>query len=1099
MKRILSLIIAAVMVLCSIPFTAVAIEDQNTVKRYTVLVLDTSGKSDFITKDGDVIYSADAALDYVQRASSRFLDNISNAPGENYVAIVSYRDDAETVSGFTADFDTLKKEIDDLSASGDTRSVASGIEAAGELLEQIDVANARKNVVLFTTGMTNAGEYNYEGVYDETTVGSNWKRSNTQVHLYAYANAAIAKADALKAGGVSVYTIGLFQTMDNMPENGQSIIDLFRLTANNLATSDDYYYPIENPDELEFKFGDVIDDIINPKYELTFTYNSTEDYTATCYYTNDYFSKSAYEYDASLATMTLSFAMSAFGSEAGGYDDYTDKSKNARKLLQDIGVKAEDIEYNDWFTKKPTTDSIGVIAGNMPISVNGENYTLIALAVRGAGYEQEWASNFTVGTEGLHTGFNEAKEQVLDFLKNYIANRKISGDVKLWITGYSRAAATANLLAGAIDDGVLLSENITYENDDVYAYCFETPAGALTSQVKGQSKYYNIFNIINSSDPVPYVAPAALGFGRYGVDKYLPSAESSANYATLKHNMLKIYNGLDSTDEYVVDNFQMKKLALKNWLPGGEKISFIQDDKKNNFSQGVFLSNYVTILSKEFFKSRKNYVKKYQDEIREVCSVMFGCTPEQSKVMMDSIVAQATENWGSLVWSYVWNVGINPWGSEAKALQMISDWLKVAVDEAGITDYDEATLDSAGKSLGDLVLALVSSHPNYFTTAVMNGGGLAAAHFPELCFSWLASMDANYSEGAKVELNNGGYRIIRINCPVDVTVYDAYGNKVAAIASEAAIDAEDSAYIYGVDEDGQKFVVLPIDAEYEIDIVGREDGKVNISVNEYSAQEGDFTRSINYFDIELGAGEELNSVIPAYSEDELKNGTPDGSDVDYKLADQNDNEIESDSDITGAEEASKYYEITAESSDINKGAVTGSGNRQYGTFAQVEAVVIEGNDFLGWYEGDNKISDEAVLRFCVTENVYLTAKFEKSACTHGTTEIVGAEGATCAKEGYTGDKKCSECGEILENGTKISKPEHTFEWKIDKEPDENGTGLKHEECKCGEKRSENTVIPVVQLQSPETGDKTVTVIAVMFISGICMAGAVYGKKRRNNY
>lgn len=226
----------------------------------------------------------------------------------------------------------------------------------------------------------------------------------------------------------------------------------------------------------------------------------------------------------------------------------------------DIGVPEANIQTNDWFTQKPTTDSIGVVVGNMPITVKGENYTLIALAVRGGGYESEWASNFTIGLSGQHNGFNTAKNNVLDYLKTYVEEQNITGAVKFWISGYSRAAATANLVGGAIDNGAVISTDISYAYDDIYTYCFETPAGALTADVKGQAKYNNIFNIINSSDPVPYVAPAAMGFGRYGIDRYLPSQESSSNYASLKAKMLNIYNTLDSTEGYVVDDFQMKKL-----------------------------------------------------------------------------------------------------------------------------------------------------------------------------------------------------------------------------------------------------------------------------------------------------------------------------------------------------------------------------------------------------------------------------------------------------------------------------------------------------------------------------------------------------------
>lgn len=120
-------------------------------------------------------------------------------------------------------------------------------------------------------------------------------------------------------------------------------------------------------------------------------------------------------------------------------------------------------------------------------------------------------------------------------MKQYISKQGISGQVKIWVTGYSRAAATANLVSGELDKVIALGNDISYQRKDVYGYCFETPAGALSEEVNGDSKYDNIFNIINQSDPVPYVAPAAMGFGRYGIDRYLPSAESEPeDYADLK-------------------------------------------------------------------------------------------------------------------------------------------------------------------------------------------------------------------------------------------------------------------------------------------------------------------------------------------------------------------------------------------------------------------------------------------------------------------------------------------------------------------------------------------------------------------------------------
>lgn len=109
-------------------------------------------------------------------------------------------------------------------------------------------------------------------------------------------------------------------------------------------------------------------------------------------------------------------------------------------------------------------------------------------------------------------------------------------------------------------------------------------------------------------------------------------------------------------------------------------------------------------------------------------------------------------------------------GNGRKGLKIVSGWLRKALQDAGITDYNELVIDYAGVKLSDLMLALVSNHPNYFTTAVLNGEGLGAAHYPELCYAWLASMDSNYVGTTANRLNNGGFRIIRINCEVDVKV-----------------------------------------------------------------------------------------------------------------------------------------------------------------------------------------------------------------------------------------------------------------------------------------------------------------------------------------
>lgn len=50
-----------------------------------------------------------------------------------------------------------------------------------------------------------------------------------------------------------------------------------------------------------------------------------------------------------------------------------------------------------------------------------------------------------------------------------------------------------------------------------------------------------------------------------------------------------------------------------------------------------------------------------------------------------------------------------------------------------------------------------------------------------------------------------------------------------------------------------------------------------------------------------------------------------------------------------------------------------------------------------------------------------------SATGHGETETKNTKEATCTEEGYTGDKVCKDCGEVVEKGKPIAKVAHTYE------------------------------------------------------------------------
>ncbi len=114
---------------------------------------------------------------------------------------------------------------------------------------------------------------------------------------------------------------------------------------------------------------------------------------------------------------------------------------------------------------------------------------------------------------------------------------------------------------------------------------------------------------------------------------------------------------------------------------------------------------------------------------------------------------------------------------------------------------------------------------------------------------------------------------------------------------------------------------------------------------------------------------------------------------------------------------------------------------------------------------------------------------------HGDTELRGKKKPTCTQEGYTGDRHCIACGEALEAGEAIPATGHSYVWKVDKEATTTQTGLKHEECTCGARRSENTLIP--QLTTPATGDDSQIALwsGLVFTSGLTLALLWLLKKR----
>ncbi len=600
---------------------------------------------------------------------------------------------------------------------------------------------------------------------------------------------------------------------------------------------DTTYYITMGEGFVRFKDGSTNLEIKKGDWEFTtrtlaasgnfrFLGNNDTTMSYTYSYSDDYFKKSSYNYDHDLANMSISLALSAFNAEEilqNGYDDSDNLSdadkiakdniaaKNVVDLLEQIGFGEKNNQKKidiSGYGKAPEKNSIGVAIASKPIKHDSDEYTLVVAAVRGSGYQSEWGGNAYVGDSGNHKGFQIAADQIVAKLKDYIYRNGIHDKLKIWITGYSRAAATANLAAGALDDGALFKghnaltlSSVQLDPSDIYAYTFETPMGVLADDDSVYlKKYTNIFNIVNPIDLVPKVAPEGWSFARYGVDQFLPTAETTYNYYNTIKDVRKKYNEIVYGPNSI----------------GSLPITFL-----NN--QSTILDNFIKSLAEEL--PRKVYSPAYEALASDFLTELFK-SPNKADIK-DAILNFAAS-----------------YPLEAAALVA-----KVG-DIAGrkVTWYI-----ITGQGFEQLYKALGIEG----TTAIDLLAEILAivfqSHYPTITLAWMRTVDVSDFQTVR--------RIVHIDCPVDVSVYDSADQLVAQIINEDAKIIEGSTIGSYVDGDGTKIVILPTDEEYRVVVDATDNGVVTYTVDEYNLGTNTEKRLVSYENVAINTGDTLTGKI----------------------------------------------------------------------------------------------------------------------------------------------------------------------------------------------------------------------------------------------
>ena len=581
--------------------------------------------------------------------------------------------------------------------------------------------------------------------------------------------------------------------------------------------------------------------------KYSFRYQSgASDYDTEMYYDDSFFDKPSNTYNPSLATASMSLALASFASHDG---EYINKSKNAFDLLSKMGF--EDIEPNSYFKEKPNSDSLGCVFGHK--SINGKQ--MIACGVRGGNYESEWASNFTIGNEDTfdkyHKGFYEGSCILIDSLKEYIKNKDINGNIMLWMVGYSRGGGICNISAGRIDESInekdnILGQDVSLAKDDLYAYCFETPRGVYyDDEFYPKSELFdNIFCIVNNNDLVTKVAMKDLSFTRYGVDKILFDNTNDIDYEKDIRKVIDFFNSYSNSSilgEYSISNFEMKGL---------KDFKLTTSSEYCNWTQGIFLEDFVSHLTLYGVQTRENYTQKLEEGLREILTFVFSKN-NVSGSLYDLLLSIArsmllTDSTDLLLDDVLHN--------QSKLSIDLDIVLMNALEQLKVDISKESVL----RAVKGLIVAIAAMVLHDLDFAILfplmsqsNFGGLAQAHKPELTLAFLRAMDPLYSKNPVDYSMDGKYYYIEIgDTSADVSV-TYKGKEVVKIENGKPVETG-STIAYGCHRIIRIYLPFNNISEYSITSSSND---VKVSVFDYRYD------GCTPLDVDVSAKEDVYSIV----------------------------------------------------------------------------------------------------------------------------------------------------------------------------------------------------------------------------------------------
>lgn len=634
-----------------------------------------------------------------------------------------------------------------------------------------------------------------------------------------------------------------------------------------------------------------INDVINEEIE----FNNNKKVTIN--FKNSWFEKSPNKYNHELAQFCADYAMLGYK-----YDN-----EEVKTYLNKAGFDSF-YSFND---EDAGRDEVNYFLASRDIVVNGKVQKLVFMGTIGS-YKNQWFSNFDpLGRENekrdncladggkTHRGFADARdfayEHLSDYINSLIANSTKKEDIKILLTGHSRGAATANLLAAKLIDEGSSSKLVSQGN--VFAYTFATPN--VTKNNTTAEKYNCIFNIVNPEDFVTKVMLSSWGFSRYGITYTLPSKTNIGK---------KNYN-----------NNVLPKVSSKFVKYTGKVFDPYKEGEKHTYKIISKMSNNVgsaeALYTDKFWYDLNGLIPRYKDTFTFFKNTLLNYLVNENMDEIIRILPECGPFFLSILSYFAW------------------------------PDLNASTI-SAGIANGSI---------KQMFKGVDVGGKFKMAHQMETYAAYMNTL----SESELTEYK-AGYKNT-VNCPVDIEVYDkSTGELVGRIVNnvvDETVAAKENSIVMDVEGDSKSFW-LPSNGDYDVKLIGNENGKMDYTVATIDSDIGE-TERVNFFDVDIIKGQSMTGEVIA-DEFTLEN---------YTLEKEKGEVLEP----TEVQKDIESFEIKT-STDGN-GYVTDSMTVTSGDYVTVSATPKEGYAFKGWYNGDEPVSSDNEYSFVAKNNITLTAKF----------------------------------------------------------------------------------------------------------------------------